>query len=124
MYADNVEECKAEVVTHLLGMWMNNAFTKEMIADLDCHDLEDEELPSTNPLLQTMGAVHDSYTRVGLRDRNPASSEAIGRQIRNHLEGSGMVRSDISFWSELGIQMYFNPPYHVRAAAGRIEGFR
>jgi hypothetical protein len=126
IYADNVDECRREVVVSLLGMWMNDQIGDDEIADLDVVEpgFDEPDVVSPNPLRTTMKAVHNSYNKVGLRERNPASAEAIGRQIRTFMTEEGLEIEEISFWSEVGIQMYFNPPYHVRAAPGRIEGFR
>jgi hypothetical protein len=72
--------------------------------------------------------------------RSPTSVEAIQRVLREALCNASHIlkreneddedracstfeNSDISYWSEIGTQMYFNPPYDVKAAIGVLPGF-
>jgi hypothetical protein len=75
-------------------------------------------------------------SKVGLRERNPASVESVQRAIRDNLlnmrddqstvgdDGLLYDVTDISYWSEVGTQFYFNPPYDVKASMGVLPGFR
>jgi hypothetical protein len=83
-------------------------------------------------------AVHLVISKVGLRPRNPMAVESIQRAIRDNLlamkrKDLGLIGwsedeelydiSDISYWSEVGTQFYFNPPYHVKAGMDVLPGF-
>lgn len=83
-------------------------------------------------------AVSLVISKVGLRDRNPMSVESVQRAIRDNLiamrrkdldlmgwneEEELFDISDISYWSEVGTQFYFNPPFDVRASMGVLPGF-
>lgn len=69
-------------------------------------------------------AINHVITIVGHRKRTSIDEEAIARQIRKTLVEYGMPESSIPYWSELGLNMYFNPPYSTKAVVGKFEGFQ
>jgi hypothetical protein len=107
-YYESVKEHRESIVIPWLGKWMN----EELPVSLDYNQR------------QVVQAVHDVYRKIGLRERNSASAEAVGRQIRDKLEEYKVGSLDLMYWSEIGVQMYFNPPYSVKAANKKIEGFQ
>ena len=108
-YADEVESHRNQVLTPFIGEWMLGTL---------------EDRPCTPDERRAYHAAHDVINKVGLRDRNPASVEAIGRHVRAKLLELTMEPCDVSYWGEVCTQMYFNPPYEVRAASTRLPGFR
>lgn len=114
-----VEEHEDDVIVPVLFNWMCN---------------EREEF--TAELHYAATAVDECVVEIGLRPRCPTSVECVGRMLRRklaaikhskddcELESPVLLPSEVVYLSELGTQFYFNPPYHVKAAAGKLSGFQ
>jgi hypothetical protein len=111
-----VEEHEDEVVVPLLFKWM-------------CDERKDFSPLET----VTAVAVDTCASEIGQRIRSPTSEECVGRNIRRFLgvaivkDGSTerqMTAAEVVYWGEIGTQMYFNPPFSVKAATGKLLGFQ
>nr|QDH88422.1 MAG: hypothetical protein H4BulkLitter234368_000001 [Riboviria sp.] len=114
-YRLKVEQHEEDVVVPLLFKWM-------------C----DEREGFTAKEKYTAEAVDLCAAEIGQRVRCPTSEEAVGRSIRRTLTalkvGNIMERAltdaEVVYWGEIGTQMYFNPPYTVKAATGKLLCFQ
>jgi hypothetical protein len=114
-----VEEHEDDVVAPVLFKWMCN---------------ERDEF--TEELLYAAHAADECVVEIGLRPRCPTSVECVGRMIRRKLaaitidpeedeeSSPRLLPSEVAYLGELGTQFYFNPPYHVKAATGKLSGFQ
>jgi hypothetical protein len=114
-----VDEHEDDVIAPVLFSWMCN---------------EREEF--TEELLMAAVAADECVVEIGLRPRCPTSVECVGRMIRRKLssikleksedddEAPRLKPSEVAYLGEIGTQFYFNPPYHVKAATGKLSGFQ
>lgn len=112
-YWINVDVYREDVARPFLLEWM----METLIPEEGNGDVDSSEQ-------MAMKAVHHTITVVGHRERNPINEEAMARMIRKTLLEYGMTESAIPYWSELGLNMYFNPPYSTKAVCGKFEGFQ
>lgn len=120
-YLLKVREHRENDVIPTLQRWMNNDMDSFTRFEAGC-----------------ARAVSLVVSKVGLRERNSMTVESIQRALRDELakmkrsdlQLGGWLEdelvfevSDVSYWSELGTQFYFNPPFHVKAAMGVLPGF-
>jgi hypothetical protein len=113
------EEHEDDVVAPILFAWM-------------CDDRSE----FTEELLLAAKAVDECVVEIGLRLRCPTSVECVGRMLRRKLtdiklskleddeESPRLLPSEVVYLGEIGTQFYFNPPYHVKAATGKLSGFQ
>jgi Tat protein secretion system quality control protein TatD with DNase activity len=118
-YQLKVEEHEDDVVAPTLFKWM-------------C----DEREEFTEELLYAAAAADECVVEIGLRPRCATSVECVGRMIRRKLsaikllreededEGPRLTPYEVVYLGEIGTQFYFNPPYHVKAATGKLSGFQ
>jgi hypothetical protein len=114
-----VEEHEDDVIAPILFKWM-------------CNERED----FTEEILYAATAADECVVEIGLRPRCSTSVECVGRMIRRKLasitlsksededEGAVLKPSEVAYLGEIGTQFYFNPPYHVKAATGKLSGFQ
>jgi hypothetical protein len=114
-----VDEHEDDVIAPVLFAWMSN-----------------DRSEFTEELLAAAVAADECVAEIGLRVRCPTSVECVGRTIRrklaaikldaevDDLEGPRFTSAEVVYLGEIGTQFYFNPPYHVKAATGKLMGFQ
>lgn len=105
-YNDLVISIESEAVLPVLQQWR--------LGEIGWNDSELVQL--------TVTAVYSTVGKIGWKAKSAAAEEAVGRQIREHLAGT-MSLTELGFYHQLGVRMYFNPPANVVAVRSQFEGF-
>jgi CRISPR/Cas system CMR subunit Cmr4 (Cas7 group RAMP superfamily) len=112
-YLQAVEEYQENTVIPTIQAWQMDE-TEELDADLQ----------------ELMVCVRKVYSKSGYRPRCASSFEAVQRQLRRNVvehtvgEETWFTEEQVPTMVELGTQLYFNPPYTMRASFDVLSGFQ